>query len=40
MSGGAIAGLIADGETIVEGAETIATSYPDFEKDLWGLSVV
>lgn len=30
----AIAGLIADGTTTLNGAETIATSYPDFWKDL------
>lgn len=30
----AVAGLVADGDTIIEGAETIATSYPDFEKEL------
>lgn len=30
----AVAGLIADGVTTIEGAETIATSYPDFESDL------
>lgn len=30
----AVAGLIAEGETIIEGAETIATSYPTFEKEL------
>jgi len=35
----AIAGLVADGETIIEGAESIATSYPNFEKDLWGSCV-
>jgi len=31
----AIAGLVADGETVVEGADSIATSYPEFENDLW-----
>jgi 3-phosphoshikimate 1-carboxyvinyltransferase len=36
----AVAGLVAEGQTVVEGAEAIATSYPDFEKDLWGVSVV
>ena len=35
----AIAGLVADGETVIEGAESIATSYPDFERDLWGSCV-
>jgi 3-phosphoshikimate 1-carboxyvinyltransferase len=36
----AVAGLIAEGETRIEGAEAIATSYPAFEEDLMGLSVV
>ncbi len=36
----AIAGLIADGETTISGEETIATSYPDFEHDLWSVCVV
>lgn len=36
----AIAGLIADGTTQIDGAESIATSYPDFTKDLMRLSVV
>jgi 3-phosphoshikimate 1-carboxyvinyltransferase len=35
----AIAGLIADGETLIHGAETIATSYPDFEAHLHQLCV-
>ena len=35
----AIAGLVSDGETVIEGAESIATSYPDFERDLWGSCV-
>lgn len=30
----AVAALIAEGETFIEGAESIATSYPDFENDL------
>jgi 3-phosphoshikimate 1-carboxyvinyltransferase len=30
----AIAGLTAEGQTIVEGAESIATSYPGFESDM------
>lgn len=30
----AIAGLIAKGETVIDGAQTIATSYPDFETHL------
>ena len=32
-----IAGLVAEGETVIEGANSIATSYPNFEKDLWGM---
>jgi 3-phosphoshikimate 1-carboxyvinyltransferase len=36
----AIAGLIAEGETTISGEETIATSYPDFERDLWSVCVV
>lgn len=35
----AVAGLVASGETIIEGAEAIATSYPDFEKDLWSVCI-
>ena len=34
----AIAGLFADGETIIRDAECIAVSYPGFEKDLQLLS--
>jgi 3-phosphoshikimate 1-carboxyvinyltransferase len=34
----AIAGLIAEGETAIEGAEAIATSYPDFHDDLRQLT--
>jgi 3-phosphoshikimate 1-carboxyvinyltransferase len=30
----AIAGLVADGETVIEGADTIATSFPSFESEL------
>ncbi len=30
----AIAGLIAEGQTAITGAESIETSYPDFEEDL------
>ncbi len=30
----AVAGLFAEGETIVEGSECISTSYPSFERDL------
>jgi 3-phosphoshikimate 1-carboxyvinyltransferase len=33
----AVAGLVADGETIITGAECIATSYPTFVRDLQGL---
>ena len=33
----AVAGLVADGETVIEGAETIDTSYPGFENDLWPM---
>jgi 3-phosphoshikimate 1-carboxyvinyltransferase len=36
----AIAGLIADGETVIADAQNIATSYPDFEQHLWKLAVV
>jgi 3-phosphoshikimate 1-carboxyvinyltransferase len=36
----AIAGLIADGETMITNAESIKTSYPNFESDLWSLAVV
>lgn len=36
----AVAGLIAEGETEIDGAESIATSYPNFEKDLMRLSIV
>lgn len=35
----AIAGLLADGETVIDGAEAIATSYPEFERHLWGVAV-
>lgn len=33
----AIAGLVAEGETLIEGAETVVTSYPNFENDLWRI---
>ncbi len=33
----AVAGLLADGETVIEGAECIATSYPGFPAALRGL---
>ena len=36
----AIAGLVADGETRVEGAQSIRSSYPGFEEDLWKVAVV
>jgi 3-phosphoshikimate 1-carboxyvinyltransferase len=35
----AIAGLVADGETVIDGAESIATSYPGFEGDLKRLQM-
>jgi 3-phosphoshikimate 1-carboxyvinyltransferase len=34
----AVAGLIADGETIIDGSEAINKSFPDFEKTLKGLA--
>ena len=34
----AVAGLIAEGTTTIHGAESIATSYPDFEKHLHELT--
>lgn len=36
----AVAGLIAEGETVIEGAEAIATSFPTFAEDLWDLTYV
>ena len=30
----AIAGLVADGETVIENADSIQTSYPNFESHL------
>ncbi len=36
----AIAGLIADGPTVIHGADTISTSYPNFESDLMRLTIV
>ncbi|HEY0867339.1 MAG TPA: 3-phosphoshikimate 1-carboxyvinyltransferase [Fimbriimonas sp.] len=36
----AIAGLLAEGETTIDGAEAIATSYPDFERHLHSLCVI
>lgn len=35
----AVAGLFAEGETVIHGAESIATSYPGFEADLARLAV-
>jgi 3-phosphoshikimate 1-carboxyvinyltransferase len=35
----AIAGLLADGETVIDGSEAIQTSYPEFERHLWGVAV-
>jgi 3-phosphoshikimate 1-carboxyvinyltransferase len=34
----AIAGLIADGKTEIEGAECVGISYPDFFDDLESLA--
>ncbi len=36
----AIAGLVARSDTVIEGAESIATSFPDFERELLRLSLV
>ncbi|MCB8932315.1 MAG: 3-phosphoshikimate 1-carboxyvinyltransferase [Fimbriimonadaceae bacterium] len=36
----AVAGLFAEGQTTVVGADAIATSYPGFKDDLWSLCVV
>lgn len=36
----AIAGLVASGETVIEGSETIATSFPSFAAELERLCVV
>src|SRR6185437_13094459 len=36
----AVAGLVAEGETVIEGADSIATSYPNFQNDLMELCVV
>lgn len=35
-----VAGLIADGRTEIEGAESIQTSFPNFESELWRLCIV
>jgi 3-phosphoshikimate 1-carboxyvinyltransferase len=34
----AVAGLVAGGETVIEGAEAVSVSYPGFWQDLQGLS--
>jgi 3-phosphoshikimate 1-carboxyvinyltransferase len=34
----AVAGLVASGQTTIENADSIATSYPGFESDLDALS--
>jgi 3-phosphoshikimate 1-carboxyvinyltransferase len=36
----AVAGLVAQGQTEIEGADSIATSYPGFERDLESLAIV
>jgi 3-phosphoshikimate 1-carboxyvinyltransferase len=36
----AVAGLVAEGQTEIEGADSIATSYPGFERDLESLAIV
>ncbi len=36
----AVAGLIAEGKTEIEGAESIKTSFPNFESELWRLCIV
>lgn len=36
----AVAGLIAEGQTVIDGADSIATSYPAFEGDLRSLANV
>lgn len=36
----AVAGLVAEGTTEIEGADTIRTSFPDFEQELWRLCIV
>lgn len=36
----AVAGLIAEGKTEIEGAESIRTSFPEFESELWRLCIV
>lgn len=36
----AVAGLVADGKTVIENAESVLTSYPEFEKDLRSVTHV
>jgi len=36
----AVAGLFAEGKTVIDGAETINTSFPNFESELWRLCIV
>ncbi|MBC8065155.1 MAG: 3-phosphoshikimate 1-carboxyvinyltransferase [Chlorobia bacterium] len=36
----AVAGLVAEGDTVIEGAESIATSFPGFEGELRRLSSI
>ncbi|MBI1755784.1 MAG: 3-phosphoshikimate 1-carboxyvinyltransferase [Fimbriimonas ginsengisoli] len=36
----AVAGLVADGETCIDGWECVRTSYPDFERDLRSIAVL
>ena len=36
----AIAGLIARGRTVIDGAESIGTSFPGFERELYRLAIV
>ena len=33
----AVAGLVADKQTVIDGAECVSKSFPDFEKVLLGL---
>ena len=32
--------MIADGKTEIDGAESIKTSFPNFEEELWRLCIV
>ena len=36
----AVAGLLASGTTVIDGAESIRTSFPDFERELSRLTLV